>query len=432
MFLIKVPTHIKIGISNWICRIINLAVQLVTIPMLINGLGTQQYAAYTILLSMMGWFALLDLGMGASLQNISAEARVRGQNTSGEIGVVALLAALVTFTGGLIVVAFSPFAGPYLLGGIGLSSSQGTMAFMVAGLLFLTTAVGNISYRLLYGLGHGLAANALNALCSVLSLAMIWGILQRFEFEALLIPALVGYALPSAVIWFAMGVFMFKRYGIYKKPDLFHYFTKVWQRTRGFMLISILSTCVLNVDYLIMSIFLNAEQITTYSILSKFFGLVITLHGGLLSASSVYWTEIIVIRDWKRLLASLRWHVTGGLSVVLLILLLVIVAAEPLLNYLVPGKLGSIPTSTILLFGIYSMVRVWTDTFTLALQAANATKILLRLIPLQAIVSIFTQLLLVRWFDVDGIILGLLISFILTVSWVLPLQIRKLSKSHII
>ena len=82
--------------------------------------------------------------------------------------------------------------------------------------------------------------------------------------------------------------------------------------------------------------------------------------------------------------------------------------------------------STIVLFTIYLIVRVWTDFFTVLVQAINDINNLIFLACFQAIASIALQIVLAQIWGVNGILVGLILSSILTVSWALPLRIKKI------
>ena len=77
------------------------------------------------------------------------------------------------------------------------------------------------------------------------------------------------------------------------------------------------------------------------------------------------------------------------------------------------------PISLLIFFGVYVCMRVWTDTYTTALQASNRMKVFLLQTPIQAVISIIVMLLLAR-FDLIGIMIALILSYILVPCWVVP------------
>jgi Na+-driven multidrug efflux pump len=156
----------------------------------------------------------------------------------------------------------------------------------------------------------------------------------------------------------------------------------------------------------------------------------LTLYAGLLAATSVYWSERIAQSDWSTVLKGWQQYIVGGVVVVVLITLVGMFAAQPALDWMLPQSHVAIEHSMILLFGLYMVIRVWTDASTVALQAANETGVLIRWIPVQAVISIAAQILLARHFAANGILLGLILSFLATVAWALPTRLRQLARAH--
>ena len=89
------------------------------------------------------------------------------------------------------------------------------------------------------------------------------------------------------------------------------------------------------------------------------------------------------------------------------------------------------PAALILLLGLYQMVRVWSDTFAMVLQSMNALSHFWLWMPVQALLSIALQWLLAPAYGVYGVVFGLIVSFALTMVWVLPLALRQHHQSYL-
>jgi len=74
----------------------------------------------------------------------------------------------------------------------------------------------------------------------------------------------------------------------------------------------------------------------------------------------------------------------------------------------------------IIIFGFYYLIRIWTDTYAMVLQSVSILKPFWILVPIQALISLFGQIYFVRMYRLNGILYGLILSFLLTVSWGLP------------
>lgn len=178
-----------------------------------------------------------------------------------------------------------------------------------------------------------------------------------------------------------------------------------------------------------MSQILTAEDIALYSVLSRVYGILLSLYSGMLLASGVYWLERRQCKDWAAIRSSLKSHIViGGFAVAAATIIGILVRGYAL-NYFSSWSSIDIPQSTMIIFGIYIMVRVWNDAFAIALQAMNDTKSLIIVMPIQAFVSIAAQIIFSHFFGVNGIVIGLMTSFILTSGWLLPLRLRKLARA---
>ena len=61
-------------------RILNVASNLVMIPICLNALGTEQYGLLAVVMSLNAFFSFADFGLGSALVNDVAAARARGDN----------------------------------------------------------------------------------------------------------------------------------------------------------------------------------------------------------------------------------------------------------------------------------------------------------------------------------------------------------------
>ena len=77
----RVPSHYIVTGSAWGSRIVIAALQLLSIRVLLEGLGAERYAVFLLTNALLSWYMLADMGVGISLQNYISEHR-RDQETS--------------------------------------------------------------------------------------------------------------------------------------------------------------------------------------------------------------------------------------------------------------------------------------------------------------------------------------------------------------
>jgi len=181
---------------------------------------------------------------------------------------------------------------------------------------------------------------------------------------------------------------------------------------------------VVQVDYLVMSQFLLADEIATYNIASKIFIFLFYIFSSVLAALWPIFAEHISMGDWHQATNHLQKTLLFGFGFGMVTTLLAFLMMPYFVSLLAPSVGIIIPAQMILLFGVYNLVRIWTDTFATVLQSANDYGALLVAVPLQATMSLCFQWYLVQKIGVNGIILGIILSFLFTVSWLLPLRVR--------
>ena len=391
-------------------------------------MATSEFAVYSIAIAMMPWLALGDIGMGSALQNFMVESRIADRNNRPEFNAVLSLSTIVLCLGLLALILMAPFIGPFLFNSHGMTSAGSTTIFLVASSVFLISGIGAISTRILYGMGNGHLANALLAFSSIISFASLIVSVHLLQRDQLVVAAVLAYALPPAVVNMGALVVLARRYADLKLRIVRSDWVRVSKRSRGFFIASFFATAVLNVDYFIMARTLTATDIAIYAVISRCLGIFISLYGGMLSASGVYWLEKWTGNDLDSVRRSIFQHIAAGALATTVLTTLIFIVVFYLKSRAAIPILSSLPYSTIFIFGLYTLIRIWNDTFALAMQALNETGILMKVMPLQATVSIVSQISLSLAFGLNGIILGLIVSFVTTSSWLLPRHFLKISK----
>ena len=100
-----------------------------------------------------------------------------------------------------------------------------------------------------------------------------------------------------------------------------------------------------------------------------------------------------------------------------------------IVKILAPDMSFSLNLSFFILFSLYYTLRVISDTYAMFLQSINVLKIFWIYTPIQAAISITAQYFLSLKYGLNGIILGLILSFIFTSAWILPYKSYKIFKS---
>jgi O-antigen/teichoic acid export membrane protein len=423
---IKIPIHIVVASSAWISRLISAPVQLLSIRVLMDNLGLENYAVFALLTGLMGWFLIMDGGVAVSVQNYISEARAKNQPYNDLIATSGLLALILLSITVVILYFVAPYIAPlFLKNFLFLSEAEKTRLFFITGSLSIAAGVGCIIYKVWYAEQKGYLSNIVPAFAAIVGLAGLL-LVKYAPAEDRLLLSLVAFIAPTALLPLAaMVVQQANQERKYLKGQIPEVARRILKRGFHFWLFAVITTAVLNVDYIVMSQFLAPHEIASYFIATKVFGLAFFVYNAILFAIWPIFSEALAKRDWNIVGRHLKSALIFGLVFMVISTLLLIWLMPVAVGLLAPNESIVIATEFIILLGIYQLIRVWTDTFSILLQSMNDLKPLWMAVPVQILISLGLQWELVQRFGMYGVILGLIGSYVLTVTWVLPLAVRN-------
>ncbi|CNF87015.1 MATE family efflux transporter [Yersinia enterocolitica] len=422
----QIPKHIIVAASAWGSRLVSIFVQFYSIRILLDLLGTDRYAVFTVTGSLVGWFLLADFGLGNSLQNQISHRRVNNQEYQDIIlcAGIAIIPIFILLT--LVVIVSSSFLSEFLFGNFYfLDNSQKKEIFRVASLIFLATAIGNISFKIWFSEHKGWISNIIPAVSSIFGLVLIANLTAKnLEVSNDIIFSIYCFYIPGAVIGIISFLFKIipsiKYYNLLKKGI----FYRLLKNGGGFFIFSLLSALVLQVDYIIMSKTLVGKDVVTYNIMSKIFGLINFIYAALLQSLWPICAEASSRGQFSDFQKIEKRYISFGFFIVLICAIFIFLLKDIILNIIAENKGLDFPLILIILFSLYHIVRVWTDTYSMFLLSIGKLKPLWISVPFQAMFSIFFQWYGAVNYGLVGLLCGLILSFLVTVSWWLPFSFR--------
>ncbi|MCB5307764.1 MULTISPECIES: MATE family efflux transporter [Yersinia] len=430
--IVHIPKHIIVAFSAWGGRLVTVFVQFYSIKILLDLLGTDGYAVFTVMASLLGWFMLADFGIGYSLQNRISDRRVKNQEYQDLIFIatVAVVPLLILFL--LLIYFTTPLLSEFLLSDFSFLNDELRIEILqLTSLIFLTTSIGNISFKIWFAEHKGWIPNIIPALSSILGLILLFGITSTDSNLARIIIVTIKYFyLPAAVI--AIFSFLLKMIPSLKYYNLFtkENFYLLLINGGGFFIFSFLSALVLQVDYIIMSKTLIGKDVVIYNIMSKIFGLVNFIYAALLQSLWPVCAEASSRGRISDLLKIAKRYIFFGFMIVLFSAIFVFLLKDLILKLLAANQGLEFSLILIVLFSIYHLLRIWTDTYAMFLLSAGKLKPLWISVPFQAFLSIILQWYGAVNYGLAGLIGGLILSFLLTVVWWLPLCFIRLVKNN--
>ncbi|MEQ2468302.1 MATE family efflux transporter [Niallia hominis] len=426
IFKEKVPIHLIVAGSAWISRIITAGINLISLRILTDGLGTQNYSVFALITGLMGWYLLVDLGMGASLQNYISELRAKGQDYYKYIKNVTLLSLGVGLIFILALYIFSPFlSGIFLKQFNFLSDTEKSHVFFIAGALYVVFTLASVSYKIWYAEMKGYLSNILPAVASIITLIGI-SIVSYTDIADKLFWSLVAFIGPTSLIaaislWYCLSKAPKSSWKIDK-----NIIKNIYGRGFHFWFFAIMSAVVLQIDYIVMSQYASSEDIVIYNITAKIYALVFFIYNAVLMALWPVFTETATKGKWQEVKKYLKKYTLYGILFIVVSVLGLILLMPLLISLVSPNLKIEVPILFIAIMGLYYIVRVWTDTYATFLQSMSSMKTFWIWTPLQAICSLVLQLIFVPKYSIYGILIGLIGSYLLTVLWAVPMSVYRI------
>jgi O-antigen/teichoic acid export membrane protein len=420
--------HLWVVLSNWLSRVISIIIQIITIPLLTDKLGQEGFAVYALICSLAAWYGLTDMGLGKSLQNFIGECQAKQERFSPYVGAVAVLLLF-----GLVFFSFFLWFGAdliagFLLSGFGfIDSKQAKYLIIVSGILFFGYMLGLVTIQAFYAVGKGVYANLLSIICNCMFFVFLHETNTNDSFNRLL-SCVIAYIGPLCLTGTLAYLFLIFRYASFERQKINGILAVLWRRSYRFSLLSFLSILILNADYIIMTQTLNSNDIAEYNLLYRIFWVGMSFYQGMLSAVWPLLTQWAVNKEWSRFLRAIFGHIGLGILGVIIMSSALWYFLPTILQLIAPTFAVSIKAITVILFGAYISLRIWCDTFSTALQAMSSLSSLLLWLPLQALISIGAQYAFSSRYGMEGILYGLICSFLLTMAWVLPIKIFRETK----
>lgn len=406
--------------AGWAARAAVLLLAFVNTRLLIDCVGAEGLAAYTIIISLTPWLALMNLGLPITVQN--AISRLRGSNTDyrymrdqayGTMLIVTLAFAPAAILVGILVHRYLLINYPFV----------DVEAVVGVHLLIFIMGICQLMTQVMYAEHEAFWPN-IYPVFAPLWTAVILSFARYYSFDNFNILLLL-----LGISNLIMPLHAARRLGIFNKAK-FNLQVAMQQiaASRDQMLFATMSAMTLSIDYLVMSRTLAALDIVNYNLTSRLFTTLLIIHGVLLATN---WTPISDLlyaskktEARQRIERLLKQGLVMGAGAGLAIL----AGIDPLVKILTGGKVDDIPLGLSLAFWAYVLLRIWTDTYAMAIQGCGLVSFVNRFIPIQAAISVVGQYFLGLHFGATGIVFGLLLSYVLTASWIIPKKFYSITR----
>lgn len=419
--ILRLPVPVLVSFSAWMSKAAILLIRFFSIPWLISYLNPDNYAVFTVFLSLEGWLLLLDLGLGSSLQNFFSEQKARLSDPLPYLVIGKHLILVFFFLFSAVLLLFHESLEKWILG-----TDQGLLLF--PSIFFLISSLGSIAYKVLYADRRGYIPHIFQALSAVLSFFSLLIFGKFYQGEQKLYWCCWIWALYPALFAVVAYVLAFKKHkakDLWKKKyylfSLRIYLHSLFSRSRKFWIFSVWGACILLMDYFIMLRTLNSEDIIIYSVISRIFNTSFFLYNATLLAFWPHCCEWVTQKKYFKAFRFLKFNMLLGLFLITATAFALWMLLPYIKVCLMKNAALQISFRTIALFTMYFLIRVFCDAFGILFQSISAMRIFFLFLPFQAVLSGAGQFILSSRLGVDGILIALSLSYLCTVFWILPL-----------
>jgi O-antigen/teichoic acid export membrane protein len=426
---IKVDKHLLVIISAWVSRLVAILCYFVSIRVLLTNLGTLEFSVFVLLSSLISWFSLFDFGVGYSLQNTISEKKVKSENYTSLVASSVLVMFVIFICISIILYFVSSYISIAYLVKFNISEQKKFSYFFLNGVLLLGIGFGAIGFKVLYAEFKGYWSNIIQASAAVLSLTLIYFSNRYFDFKDKLLWNLFFYNLPLAILSLTITLnYIFKLET--KKKLQINEVKKLFNKAKKFWIFALLSTFVLGIDYIVISQYLAPKEIVGYNISTKILSQIIFVYNAVLMAIWPVSSEAGYKKEWDKIKNYIKKSLFFGAILVIFTIFILFFFMNNIIDILGAGKDIKLTNSFIAFLCLYLVLRLWTDTYAIILQSLSIFNYFWIYVPLQAIINVILLFILVPKMGLNGVLLSLIISFLFTVSWALPLNFYRYIKSN--
>jgi len=406
--------------SAWGSRVVSAAAQLIAVRYAMEKLGQDGFGAFALLGALLPWAMLFEFGIGYGLQNYISESRANGRAYRYLITHTTAAILSISFVLSVLAVFASPkIAEIYLKSVVVLNAEDKETATVLALVIFLWTTASGVYYKILFAEHKGWIANIIPAIGAIVGLVLLK--LVRIDGHGNVLTAVIAsYYLPNAILGILVAFFVLRVHRKAKPSMLVE--NSLDQRVKAidfvrraasFWGFAVCAALVLQVDYWVISQKLTAEDVVTYTIVFKIFSLALFVYTAVLQAMWPVFSENMASKNWHLVNQLIFKNISAGTALAITFCLTFLLFKEDILDFM--KTTHEIANSTIILFSVYLLVRVWSDTFATVLQSANIMRPFFFLVPTQATLGLITQWILTDSYGINGVVIGLIAAFSFTV-----------------
>ncbi len=417
-------------LMSFILKGINIFIQLLLVPLLLNYLSPLKYGIWLTLSSVINWFYFFDIGLGNGLRNKLAEAFAKNDKNIAKIYVsttYATLSLIVSFLYLIFLITYK-YVNWQIVFNVP-DNLTGELNRLI--LIVFTFFALNFIARLISSIVNADQKSAINDIIftsgNLFALFIVY-IISEISTESLV---LVGLAMGSSVfIPTTIATFvLFKNKYHEIIPSLsfikLNYINELTSLGLKFFIMQIAAVVVFTTDNIIITQLFGPAEVTPYNIALKYFNIIQMGFSILITPFWSAFTEAYQKNDveWIKNIINKLLKIWGG--VVILVIIMILCSGFVYTIWI--GNSVKIPFSLSVLMGLFVIIATWSNIFAFFINGVGKLKISLITATVNSVINIPLSVLFAKYMGlgINGVILGTCIS--LSIGAVLrPLQSYKI------
>jgi len=418
---------------NFIYKFFGIAIGYLTLPYVLNKLGSDQYGIWIAIYSTITWIIFFDMGLGNGLKNKLTNSIVKNRYDHAKSYIINgyLVSGIISFIIFVTTISFVNLINLVEFFNIKTISDQFVKQVVIFNIFFVClNFISRLNEQFYYSTHKSEIVGLKVIVTQVLSFL---GILLLVKYDQLdLFSLTLNYGLIQTVVEVFFTIYFFRN-----NPNLIPNKRVVKATKPGelmslglkFFLIQISMLIIFNTDNFLILKYLDANSVTIYSLIAKLFSFFIMVSNIILTPYWVLFGEAYIKKDFKWIKKVLMKF--SYLSLIILATALIMAYSSELILNLWIGKKLNIDLTFTILFAILIFLRIFNNVYMYFLNGTGFIKLQMYLYIFGAIINIpITILLLKLGMGLSGIVLGGIIS-ILPMTILLTVQVYLIIKEGI-
>lgn len=421
----------NIGVSMFM-KPISMVLSLIYTPLALNFLGEEKYGAWAVILNIVSWINIFDIGIGNGLRNKLAESYAKEDFKSSKIYVssayfvTTVLSGLFCF---IIIFVWKIFSLSDFFN-LNVTGENVDISIIISVLFIGVNFVLSLSKTMLYAIQQPGIISAVGVIEQFLQIAII------FTFSKFLQQSLIAVAIMYGIVT-AVGNFLISVLVMHKNSCLvpsvrkieMSYLKDLMSLGIGFFVIQICSIILNTTDNLLISKLFGSEDVTPYSVVYKVFYMFVAVHGIIIMPMWSAYTEAIAKGDLNWIKSTMK-----KVNLITLLFSFVVIIAvfvfEPFTKIWLDKDLD-FSLSLIIITACYMVAQMFANNYASFLCGAGHIKVSVVLSAVGAIFNIPLSVFFAKTMGMglSGIILGSLCVMLIS-AIVLPIVTKKWFKRY--